>query len=293
MGDMDRALISLAGLSVGDAFGEQFFRLPWDAIRGRRLPPGPWPWTDDTAMALSIVEVLRNHRTIEQNVLAARFADRFRQDPNRADRGYGTGAVRLLLQVAEGASWEVEAPRLFDGGSYGNGAAMRAGPIGGYFWGDPERAAQEAQRSAVVTHSHLEGQAGAIAVAAAAAMAPFKLAISSIDFLSQIVDHLPPTRTREKIEEARRIGPDEHGRAVGTLGTGNEVAAFDTVPFCLWVAANHGFDFEAAMWTTVAGGGDRDTTCAIVGSIVGLSADIPETWIRAREPLPPEFELGR
>jgi ADP-ribosylglycohydrolase len=290
MGDLDRALLSLAGLSVGDAFGEQFFRLPWEAIGRRELPPTPWKWTDDTAMALSIVEVLRDHRAIEQDVLAGRFAARFRQDPGR---GYGGGAVRLLSQVAEGASWEVEAPRLFDGGSYGNGAAMRAGPIGGYFWGDPERAALEAQRSAVVTHSHLEGQAGAIAVAAAAALAPFKLAISSIDFLSQVIARLPQTRTREKLEEARKIGPDEHGRAVSTLGTGNEIAAFDTVPFCLWVAAYHGFDFETALWTTVAGGGDRDTTCAIVGSIVGLSADIPETWLRAREPLPAEFELGR
>lgn len=290
MGDLDRALLSLAGLSVGDAFGEQFFRLPWEAIGRRELPPTPWPWTDDTAMALSIVEVLRDHRAIEQDVLAASFAERFRQDPQR---GYGGGAVRLLSHYAEGTSWEVEAPRLFDGGSYGNGAAMRAGPIGGYFWGDPERAALEAQRSAVVTHSHLEGQAGAIAVAAAAAMAPFKLALASSDFLSQVIARLPPTRTREKIEEARTIGPEEHGRAVSTLGTGYEIAAFDTVPFCLWVAAHHGFDFESAMWTTVAGGGDRDTTCAIVGSIVGLSADIPEPWIRAREPLPAEFELGR
>ena len=289
MGDLDRALISLAGLSVGDAFGEQFFRLPWEAIRRRELPPTPWNWTDDTAMALSIVEVLRNHRAIEQDVLAALFATRFRQDPRR---GYAGGAVRLLTEYAEGASWETEAPRLFNGGSYGNGAAMRAGPIGGYFWGDPERAAQEAQRSAVVTHSHLEGQAGAIAVAAAAAMAPFKLAISSIDFLSQVVDRLPQTRTREKIEEARKVGPDEHGRAVSTLGTGSETAAFDTVPFCLWVAAYHGFDFETALWTTVAGGGDRDTTCAIVGSIVGLSAEIPEAWLRAREPLPSGYELG-
>lgn len=289
MGDLDRALLSLAGLSVGDAFGEQFFHMPWEAIGRRELPPTPWNWTDDTAMALSIVEVLRDHRAIEQDVLAARFAAHFRQDPRR---GYGAGAVRLLSQYAEGASWAVEAPRLFNGGSYGNGAAMRAGPIGGYFLGDPERAAQEAQRSAVVTHSHPEGQAGAIAVAAAAAMAPFKLAISSIDFLSQVVNRLPPTRTREKIEEARRIGPDEHGRAVGTLGSGHEIAAFDTVPFCLWVAAYHGFDFETALWTTVAGGGDRDTTCAIVGSIVSLSAGIPETWIRAREPLPSEFELS-
>jgi hypothetical protein len=39
---------------------------------------------------------------------------------------------------------------------------------------------------------------------------------------------------------------------------------------------------------TVAGMGDRDTTCAIVGGIVALSAgreSIPRAWLSAREPL--------
>jgi ADP-ribosylglycohydrolase len=240
-------------------------------------------------MAICIVEVLREHGTIDQDALARRFSERFHREPNR---GYGSGAVRLLSSYGNGARWQEESPRLFGGGSFGNGAAMRAGPVGGYFWGDPDRAAVEAQRSAVVTHSHAEGQAGAIAVAVAAALAPFKLALSSLDFLSEIIDRLPETRTRTAIEEAKRIGPDEHSRAVGTLGTGIRIAAFDTVPFCLWVAAHSGFDYPSALWTTVAGGGDLDTTCAIVGSIVGLSADIPEDWIRAREPLPGGLELG-
>lgn len=287
MGDLNRALLSLAGLSVGDAFGERFFSLSWAAVKARQVPDGPWQWTDDTHMALSVVEDLTEHGSIDEDGLARRFAQRYREQPWR---GYGSGAMKLLSQYADGANWREEAPRMFDGGSYGNGAAMRAGPIGGFFWGEPERAAQEGKRSAVVTHAHLEGQAGAIAVAAAAAMAPLRPALSGNDFLEQVIQHVPPTRTRERIEEARRIGPEEHGRAVGTLGTGAEVAAFDTVPFCLWVAAHHGFDFETALWATVAGLGDRDTTCAIVGSIVALSADIPESWIRLREPLPVGFD---
>ena len=287
MGDLNRALLSLAGLSVGDSFGERFFGLRWAAVAARQVPDGPWQWTDDTHMALSVVEVLREHGSIDEDALASRFAQRYREQPWR---GYGSGAMKLLSQYAEGANWREEAPRMFDGGSYGNGAAMRAGPIGGFFWGEPDRAAQEGKRSAVVTHAHLEGQAGAIAVAAAAAMAPLRPALNGNDFLEQVIQHVPPTRTRERIEEARRIGPEEHGRAVGTLGTGAEVAAFDTVPFCLWVAARHGFDFETALWATVAGLGDRDTTCAIVGSIVALSADIPESWIRLREPLPVGFD---
>jgi ADP-ribosylglycohydrolase len=38
--------------------------------------------------------------------------------------------------------------------------------------------------------------------------------------------------------------------------------------------------------------GDRDTTCAIVGGIVAMSAgveSIPPSWIESREPLPAWF----
>jgi len=40
---------------------------------------------------------------------------------------------------------------------------------------------------------------------------------------------------------------------------------------------------------TVSGLGDRDTTCAMVGGIVALSAgaaSIPDAWVAARELLP-------
>jgi hypothetical protein len=55
-------------------------------------------------------------------------------------------------------------------------------------------------------------------------------------------------------------------------------------------------NYEEAMWTTVTGLGDCDTTCAIVGSIVALSAGretIPPAWQDAREPLPQVPSAGR
>lgn len=282
-GDRERAVVSLSGLAVGDAFGERFFHLPWASIEARALPEGPWHWTDDTHMAFSIVEELLDRGEIARDDLARRFAERYREQPWR---GYGAGAMKLLSGYADGADWSTEAPALFDGGSYGNGGAMRAAPIGGYYWGEPERAAEEARKSAEVTHAHLEGQAGAIAVAAAASMAPMKSALKGSEFLRPVLDLVPESQTREGIEEATRIGPEEHARAASVLGTGSQVAAFDTVPFCLWVVAHHGFDYEQALWTTVAGLGDRDTTCAIVGGIVSLSADVPDEWLERCEPLP-------
>jgi ADP-ribosylglycohydrolase len=60
------------------------------------------------------------------------------------------------------------------------------------------------------------------------------------------------------------------------------------VPFAVWSAAHNLDSFEKALWATVSGLGDLDTTCAMVGSIVALAVGregIPEPWIEAREPL--------
>lgn len=286
---LQRAKRSLEGLSVGDAFGELFFRLSIHRTSPSDLPPGPWQWTDDTHEALSIVEVLAAHGRIEQDALARALARRFAEDPYR---GYGGGAQQLLAQVASGADWRELAPQLFGSGSYGNGAAMRVTPVGGYFAGDPERAADEAQRSAVVTHAHTEGQAGAMAVAVAAAMAAGAVGgrprPTGRAFLDAVLPYVPASLTRQGIAHAREIAAGALEEAISRLGTGHRVSAQDTVPFCLWSAAHHLDDFEGALWWTVRGGGDRDTTCAIVGGIVALSApQIPASWLARRESLEP------
>jgi ADP-ribosylglycohydrolase len=167
-----RMRLSLEGLSLGDAFGERFFVNP--AALGflldqRALPANPWLYTDDTIMALSIAEVLERCGTIDQDLLARGFVGKFMADP---DRGYGPGAIRILRGIAEEGDWRRVSRDAFRGaGSLGNGAAMRAAPIGAYFEGDPVRAAEQGRLSAEVTHAHPEGQAGAMAVSAAAACA--------------------------------------------------------------------------------------------------------------------------
>ncbi len=240
-------------------------------------------------MALSIVETLRAHGEIQQDALAAAFAKRFMADPYR---GYGKGAFALLGRIAKGEDWRIAAPKLFGHGSYGNGAAMRAAPIGGFFSGDPSRAASEAQLSAAVTHAHREGQAGAMAVAAAAALAAGRGDLAAgRTLIQETLPYVPDGATRNRIAASLDIPAEAFEEAVRVLGTGWEVSAQDTVPFCLWCAAHCLRDFEAAMWRTAAGMGDRDTTCAIVGGIVALSSrQVPAAWIARREPLPEGFE---
>src|SRR5438067_2403280 len=107
---LERALCALEGLSVGDAFGEQFFYLDDSHIAARTEPPPPWWYTDDTNMALSIVAVLRHHGHLDQDSLAHDFAARYDDE-----RGYGMAMHGLLRAIRRGQPWREEAGRLFGG----------------------------------------------------------------------------------------------------------------------------------------------------------------------------------
>lgn len=291
---MTRLALSLDGLSVGDAFGERFFlpgMVEYCRANQRQLPTPPWRYTDDTEMALGIAEVLAEHGRLHQDALAERFARRYMRNPQR---GYGATAHEILAAIHRGVPWQIASHRAFDGeGSMGNGSAMRVGPLGAYYADSFDAVAKAARASAEVTHAHSEGIAGAIAVAVAAAWAWqwSKLAdrAPGEELLRVVLAYTPQGETRRGIEKALTLPLETTGVAAAhELGSGQRVTAPDTVPFTLWCAANHLDDYEEALWTTVAGLGDRDTTCAIVGGIVALSAgqeSIPSTWLAARESL--------
>ncbi|WP_397569559.1 ADP-ribosylglycohydrolase family protein [Schlesneria sp. T3-172] len=288
-----RAQLALEGLSVGDALGERFLS-PWVrdmCLRNRIVPEGPWRWTDDTAMALGIIEVLDQHGRIDQNELASVFGRRYTLDP---DRGYGPAQHDLLRSIHRGADWEVESRELFGGtGSFGNGAAMRAAPVGAYFADDLSCVVEQAALSAEVTHAHPDGVAGAIAVAVAAAWAwnrsQFQQKFPASDLLKLAHELTPSGPTRTGIEQALTIPLTEWEFDVANrLGNGSEVSSADTVPFCLWVAAAHLDSYSEALWTAIRVHGDIDTNCAIIGGIVALANGknaIPSEWSRQRERL--------
>lgn len=288
-----RTRCSLEGLSVGDAFGQRFFLHPdvvASLIAARALPAPPWRFTDDTQMALSIVSILRQYATIEQDHLAQSFAKRY-----DSWRGYGQAMHGLLARIRDGEPWDKAAPRLFAGqGSYGNGAAMRVAPVGAYFADDIDLVVREARASAEVTHAHPEAVAGAIAVAVAAALAMRLRGTpkppSRQEFLNSILPLVPDSEVGSKIRRGRDL-PDGTSvqSAVAILGNGSRVSAQDTVPFALWCAAQHLDNYEQALWLTVSGFGDIDTTCAIAGGIVAMYTGvegIPKAWLESREPLP-------
>ncbi|MEU2302010.1 ADP-ribosylglycohydrolase family protein [Streptomyces antibioticus] len=282
---------SLEGLALGDAFGERWFplfrppRQAYAEIRARRTPPEPfWHWTDDTAMALGILRVLDRHGEIRRTELARAFAHGHRAD---AARGYGRSMHALLPRLLqEPDRWPESARELFDGeGSLGNGAAMRVAPLGAWFHADLDRVADQAVRSAEVTHAHPEGIAGAVAVAVAAALsARHELTLDAV------AARTPDGAVREGLARAAALPfATEPWKAADALGSGGRVRADDTVPFALWSAARHPADLVSALWTTAEGFGDVDTTCAITGGVVACRTGVegvPAVWLDRREALP-------
>ncbi len=297
---LERAWLSLEGLSIGDAFGEQFFlrytHIAEALIAQRAEPPGPWAWTDDTEMALAIVEVLDGFEEIDRDALARAFVRRYVNDPHR---GYGSGAHDILGAIAAGEPWQEAAAAVFGGtGSMGNGGAMRAAPLGGYFAEDLDAVVAQARASAQVTHAHPEGQAGAIAVAVAAAWAWRHRGDPALarELIQAAVERTPDGDTRAGLVAAAALPfKASVAEAVGKLGNGSRIISRDTAPFALWCAARHIDDFTEAMWATVSGLGDRDTTCAIVGGIVALhvgAQGIDPHWRASRAPLLQDWLSG-
>lgn len=291
-----RALNSLHGLAVGDAFGECYFPPNQGLIRSRTLVEGRWRYTDDTNMALGIVACLFEHGKIEQDWLAERFAADFDHS-----RGYGPAMRRLLPAIKSGGDWRVLSKALFGGeGSFGNGAAMRVSPVGAYFADDLDAVAENARLSAEVTHAHPAGITGAIGIALGAALA-CQRELYGPALLEAISQRLPVCDVARGVNRAAHLitySLSERSKvalAVQALGNGSRISAQDTVPYALWSASNWlGPDeenYEEALWRTVEGLGDRDTTCAMVGGIVAARLGmqvIPTEWLKHAEPVMPD-----
>ncbi|MFI8105778.1 ADP-ribosylglycohydrolase family protein [Streptomyces sp. NPDC086023] len=289
---------SLDGLVLGDAFGDRWF-LPSDepaeelwAARDAR--PAPWHWTDDSAMALVLFAHLTVHGEVRQDRLATDFAAEYARDPGRK---YGPSMHGVLERFGRGEDWRTVTTAQFGGqGSHGNGAAMRVAPLGAWFRDDLAAAAEQARLSALTTHAHPEAVAGAVAVSVAAALAAAgadHAVVARAEFLREVASHVPESDVRSRLVVAAGFpGRTSVRHAASVLGSGTLLSAQDTVPFALWAAAGSPDDLAAALWLTVGGWGDRDTTCAIAGGVVAArtgTGGVPASWLRAREEIPVRY----
>jgi ADP-ribosylglycohydrolase len=186
-------------------------------------------YTDDTILTIAIADALLSDRDYQRCLL--KWA---RNHP----AGYG-GKFRKWFNK--------ENPQPYK--SWGNGSAMRVGPIGWSF-NSLEETINEAEKSALVTHNHKEGIKGAKAVAAAIYLArnnkskkEIKAYIES-EFKYNLSEDLDVLRRKYKFDESCQ----------------------GTVPPAI-MAFLRSNNFENSIQIAISLGGDSDTLSCITGSI--------------------------
>ena len=276
---------ALLGSALGDALGAGF-EGHWapslaeidEAVEARLAIS----YTDDTAMTIAFAQSLLAVGDLDEDNLAATFAQRWRAEPWR---GYGRGTRSLLRAISEGGSWRELAPAQFGGtGSLGNGAAMRVAPAALFAVGEIERTLELARRSARVTHTHALGVDGATLQAGVVAFAfrtPADEPIGREGLLAAARAFVAERATHEQLDRVAALPADATPGDVATM-IGCGIDALSSVPAALSAALLAGGSVADTVRYTVAIGGDTDTIASMAAAITGahLGAEaIPETWL--------------
>jgi len=184
--------------------------------------------------------------------------------------------------VTAGEAWDKAAQKLYHGGSYGNGSAMRVAPIGVFYYDDLEMVREVAHKSSQITHAHSLGKEGAALQAYAIALAT-NLQHQTIDrdnFLARIIDYAQDEVYKQKLNRIKGlIASSDKARVVIELGNGIE--AFNSVPTAIYSFLAHPDSFVDAILYAISLGGDTDTIGAMTGAISGAYLgieSIPASW---------------
>ena len=279
---------AMVGSALGDAIGELAFQSPdHEPLKVLISRTAELVYTDDTAMAIGLAESILEKCGIHQQHLGGIFSRNFFREPWR---GYASGPPAIFSRVrSHGLSYVETAKALFGGlGSFGNGAAMRIGPVG-LFFHRAKNLYDEACASAEVTHAHPVGKDGAAVLAVAIAQAlklDPKEKFSSSEFLTSLVNIARTPEIQKKIGSLQGLLTEQTPSHVAADHLGRSVAVDESMPFALYSFLRFPESFEACLFCAVLNGGDRDTLGAMAGTLSGAYLGIeviPNVWRRKLE----------
>jgi ADP-ribosylglycohydrolase len=280
---------SILGQALGDAIGFVVEARPPEVARVyvdgwlRTGRAGEWPhpdfpfgqYSDDTQLARELLRSFLEAGGWDPACFAARLAELFREGRDvGAGRGTRSAALRLLL----GMPWhEAGTPAPYAG----NGAAMRAGPLG-LLLPEKDAACRAAREQSRITHLDGRCAAGASAIARAVALAA-RYRGTLAEFLDDVAD-CAEVEDRSVAAAIRglvawaALSPDAAARHIHSSGLDpahmdrwQGISAF-VIPSLLWslyAFVRSPDDYWETVCTAVIAGGDTDTMAAMSGAISG------------------------
>ncbi|MHA2096696.1 MAG: ADP-ribosylglycohydrolase family protein [Candidatus Hodarchaeales archaeon] len=284
----------IIGQCLGDALGfpveghppeicqdyvEKYLNVPPDKMLGcAQFPFGQY--TDDSQLARELIQsYTANNGKFHPELYAKRIAAIFAE--NRIV-GRGLATEKAAFKLIEGVPWTesgVPAP------SAGNGTAMRAAPIGLFFFDDTDKLIQGAIDQGRITHTDPRCHAGAVAIALAVALVLCEKELDPTSFLSTLIKYIQPidqtmTQGLQNLNTWIELSPKEAVKEISPFGldpgyrkeySWRNISPF-VVPSVLW--SLYSFlktpgEYMDAIKTSIIVGGDVDTTAAMVGAISG------------------------
>src|SRR5262249_53888011 len=294
--EVDRFAGCLVGQALGDALGfiveghppSECAAYVERALRPRRLlglSRGRFPlgqYSDDSQLARELARSFVDRRHFDPADYAARVAALFVED---RIVGRGRATQEAAYRIARGVPWQdagTPAP------AAGNGSAMRAAPVGLFFWDDPEALIAAAHDQGRITHQDPRCSAGAIAIAGATAIVIGEREVHPASFcstLSRWTRDFDPVLAEALQDLPRWIQSPPH-RAVETIASigiqpsytegweGISPFVTGSVLWSLYSVLRSPTDYWEVVCSAIAVGGDVDTTAAMAGAISGASVGL-------------------
>lgn len=283
---LDRAVGAMVGMAIGDALGSQYeFGPPHPDDFAPEFGVGAFghgigEWTDDTSMALPILEAVARGESLRDEAVLGWIVGEWDEWAKTA-KDVGTQTRQVLdrldgIHTEQAARAAAKANHESTGRSAGNGSLMRTAPVALAYLEDgrERRLVEAAARVAQLTHWESSN------IEACALWCLFvRQAIRTGDFdaWEQRLFIVDPDRD---LDGSTLIDLDLHGHPRDYREkNGWVVKAFQSAH----VAIRGASDFRQAIHRAIQGGGDTDTVAAITGALAGAKwgvSGIPLTWQR-------------
>jgi len=261
-------------------------------------------FTDDSAMARQIAKSFIDQGKVDCKHLAQCFSEEYFREPWR---GYGGSVVEVFQKLRDSEYRDPFKPanEQFNGsGSYGNGAGMRAHPLGlACFNKSTKETETIAENVSKLTHSHHLGVTGGVMQTMAVLNA--LRGDSPKDNLKKIKEIVQEREKDIKDDTAslykhkmelveNHLNCTEDDLPEIAFELGNDVSAVDSVPTAFFCYLKVSLDdnirkehkFEEILKLSIRMGGDTDTiasmACAVAGADLGLDL-IPQHLITCCE----------
>jgi len=196
--------------------------------------------------------------------------------------GFGYSTKEAAKRLSRGVSWEESGT---PSPSAGNGSAMRAAPIGLFFFDNSNLLIRAAHDQGRITHRDPRCSAGAIAISGAVALALRQETINIGSFISSLAGWtktIEPAFALEfmKLTDWVSLPPDEAINPIREAGFDPDyvddeewkgISAFvvSSVLWSLYSFLRTPDDYWETICTAIEVGGDVDTTAAMAGAVSG------------------------